>query len=312
MDFTPAQPDELARDVNSLDLRQFFVQYMMNDVLPLIAVAHLAWADELKPHSSVCKVSPLRVPFRKLIELGLELAELHSQAVDYPKTGKVVSWDKRKLWPKRWPHFMDRDSRRSYDSCQVLGLLYDNVTREKIGFEPDWDHAFDRRVLSRYDLEEASLSAARRLKQDYDRAVRRVLAQLSLRTEFELWTGFAMSKPTVGTEYKRQEVLGQESETLRTRFRGLCEEAAGGCEQDKIDPFVAAMYKVTEEETVASLRRYPDSWDVEQDWADEVADEQTARPMPLITFPWLFPEVMVRLAQGDDWVRKRPWYSQSN
>ncbi|KAH8171855.1 RNA dependent RNA polymerase domain-containing protein [Sarocladium implicatum] len=296
MDFTPAQPDELARDVNSLDLRQFFVQYMMNDVLPLIAVAHLAWADELKPHSSVC----------------LELAELHSQAVDYPKTGKVVSWDKRKLWPKRWPHFMDRDSRRSYDSCQVLGLLYDNVTREKIGFEPDWDHAFDRRVLSRYDLEEASLSAARRLKQDYDRAVRRVLAQLSLRTEFELWTGFAMSKPTVGTEYKRQEVLGQESETLRTRFRGLCEEAAGGCEQDKIDPFVAAMYKVTEEETVASLRRYPDSWDVEQDWADEVADEQTARPMPLITFPWLFPEVMVRLAQGDDWVRKRPWYSQSN
>ena len=59
MDFTPVPPRELSRDVNSWDLRQFFVQYMMNDVLPLIAVAHLAWAAELKPHSPICKLSSI-------------------------------------------------------------------------------------------------------------------------------------------------------------------------------------------------------------------------------------------------------------
>lgn len=61
MDFTPRQPLELSRDVNANDLRQFFVQYVMNDVLPLIAIAHLAWADELRPHSAICKLEEGRL-----------------------------------------------------------------------------------------------------------------------------------------------------------------------------------------------------------------------------------------------------------
>lgn len=246
-----------------------------------------------------------------LIDVGLRLAELHSQAVDYPKTGEVVSWNKRRLWPKRWPHFMQRDSCRSYDSTHVLGRLYDNVTHDKVTFEPDWDHAFDKRVLEHYELEEETLAAARRIKADYDRAVRRILAQLKLATEFELWTGYAMSKPAVGTEYKRQEVLGQESETLRSHFRRLCEETAGGSSHEMIDPFVAAMYKVTEEETVASLGKGAYQWDGENDWADEVESAQAHKPTPLITFPWLFPEVMVRIAKGDGWAPKKPWYARS-
>jgi RNA-dependent RNA polymerase len=206
---------------------------------------------------------------------------------------------------------MEKDKRKSYDSTNVLGRLYDNVTQDKITFEPDWDHAFDKRVLDRYEHSSSSLSTARRIKEQYDRAVRRILAQLSLETEFELWTGFAMSKPVVGTDYKRQEVLGQEGETLKFRFRGLCEEAAGESEHDSIDRFVAAMYKVTEEETSKALNRFEDESSEEEDWAAE-AERATRTPqMPLITFPWLFPEVMVRIARGDDWKRKKPWYSPS-
>ncbi|KAL2209053.1 RdRP-domain-containing protein [Sarocladium strictum] len=299
MDFSPIKPREVERDVNSQDLRQFFVQYMMNDVLPLIAISHLAWADEQKPRSNICR----------------RLAELHSHAVDYAKTGEPVDWDKKEMWPKRWPHFMEKDKRKTYDSVQVLGRLFDNVTKDKIAFEPDWSHAFDKRVLERYDLDDDLLDEARHIKAEYDRSVRRILAQLNLGTEFELWTGFAMSKPTIGTDYKRQEVLGQELETLKLLFRGLCEEAAGGNSPEDIDPFVAAMYKVTEEETTRALQTEYDSSD--EDLDDDIDDsfDTTRRAVgpkvPLITFPWLFPEVMVRIAKGERWVPKKPWYSPS-
>lgn len=244
---------------------------------------------------------------------------MHSRAVDFPKTGEPVAWDWKEMGPKRWPHFMENKG-RSYDSTQVLGRLYDNVTKEKIAFEPDWNHAFDRRVLERYELEESSLAKARRLKAEYDRCVRRILAQLNLETEFELWTGFSMTKPVVGTDYKMQEVLGQEAETLRIRFRGLCEEAAGGSSQELIDPFVAAMYKVTEEETTKTLQHLgegassededeDEDEDDDLDWNREGRRQLRAKKMPLITFPWLFPEVMVRIALGDQWVQKKPWYS---
>jgi RNA-dependent RNA polymerase len=212
---------------------------------------------------------------------------------------------------------MEKDKRKTYDSVQVLGRLYDNVTKDKITFEPDWSHAFDKRVLERYDLDDDLLDEAKHIKGEYDRSVRRILAQLNLGTEFELWTGFAMSKPPIGTHYKRQEVLGQELETLKLRFRGLCEDAAGGNLPEDIDPFVAAMYKVTEEETTRALQVEDDSSDEDDDDDNDMDDgfdaarRTVGSKAPLITFPWLFPEVMVRLALGDQWVRKKPWYSAS-
>lgn len=240
--------------------------------------------------------------------IGLELAGLHSEAVDYPKTGEVVDWDRKKCMPKQWPHFMERDPRKSYVSRQVLGRLYDNVTNDKITFEPDLDHAFDKRVLHRYDLQPEPLAKAKRIKEQHDRAVRRILAQLNLGTEFELWTGYAMSKPTVGTAYKRQEVLAQEFETLKLRFRSLCEEAAGGSAPEEIDPFVAAMYKVTEEEYTQGLQQVENESSEEDDY-DMESRPPVSRQMPLISFPWIFPEVMARIAVGDEWVKKKPWYA---
>jgi RNA-dependent RNA polymerase len=45
MDFTPLKPVTLNRDVTVDDITAFFVQYMKNDLLPTIALAHLCWAD---------------------------------------------------------------------------------------------------------------------------------------------------------------------------------------------------------------------------------------------------------------------------
>lgn len=56
MNYTGSKPQPLDRDVNVNDLRDFFVLYMKNDSLPLIATSHRAFADELDagPMSKKC------------------------------------------------------------------------------------------------------------------------------------------------------------------------------------------------------------------------------------------------------------------
>jgi RNA-dependent RNA polymerase len=55
MNYSPPKPIELERHVGVNDLRNFFVKYLKNDKLPLIAIAHLAFSDELGPKSPKCK-----------------------------------------------------------------------------------------------------------------------------------------------------------------------------------------------------------------------------------------------------------------
>ncbi|UKZ84865.1 uncharacterized protein TrAFT101_000756 [Trichoderma asperellum] len=277
MNYSSPSPEKLDRDVNVDDLRDFFVNYMKNDVLPLIATAHLALADSAGPGSPIC----------------LQLAELHSQAVDYPKTGEPAEWNHAAHNPQSWPHFMEK--RQSYISKMALGAIYDRVIKQSIRFRPDWDFDFDERILNRFQLDTAILKSARQIKGQYDAAVRRTLSHHNLDTEFELYTSWAMSKPTVGSDYKRQEELGREFDAIKERFRDLCFEAAGGRDENKIDKFVAAMYKITEQEIkIARFEHHRGSTNEASNLIP--ARKLEAKSMPLISFPWIFPWVMIRVA----------------
>lgn len=57
MNYTSPQPLVLDRDVEVDDMRDFFVKYMQNDVLPLVATSHLAIADKGGPKSKLCEYS---------------------------------------------------------------------------------------------------------------------------------------------------------------------------------------------------------------------------------------------------------------
>ncbi|KAM0246703.1 hypothetical protein ACHAQJ_010118 [Trichoderma viride] len=279
MNYSSPSPEKLDREVNVDDLRDFFVKYMKNDVLPLIATAHLALADSSGPASPIC----------------LELAELHSQAVDYPKTGEPAAWNPALHNPAKWPHFMEK--KNSYISKKALGAIYDRVIKQSIQFRPDWDLAFDQRILNRFALDTAMLKDARQIKSQYDAVVRRILSQHNLDTEFELYTSWAMSKPPVGSDYKRQEDLGKEFDAIKERFRDMCFEAAGGRNEDKIDKFVAAMYKITEQEIKIALFEHHRG--ATKDAGNLIPPRKLeAKSMPLISFPWIFPWVMIRIASN--------------
>ncbi|KAK4452876.1 RNA dependent RNA polymerase-domain-containing protein [Podospora aff. communis PSN243] len=283
MDYTPQQPLVEKNDVAADALKQFFVLYMKYNNLGLVAHAHLAAADseDQGAKSSKC----------------LNLAKLHSHAVDYAKTGKPAKWE-RKLEPRQWPHFMEKKRRSSYHSTTALGQLYDMVQSPVFDVKDDYEKPFDQRILNRYKLPNGILKKARRLKTQYDIAMRRVMAQLEVGSEFELWTGFVMSKPRYGSDYKVQEKVGQESYTLKKLFRDLCIKdagVAGGTHDiENFGPFVAAMYRVTLEEVRIALHEarqphvMPDG---------NVARRRiSTRSMPLISFPWLFDGVLGEIA----------------
>lgn len=196
--------------------------------------------------------------------------------------------------------------KNSYRSAKALGQIFDKVSRQPTEFSPEWEHDFDQRILTSCQVDDEMVAAAGRIKVQYDTSVRRILAQHGVSTEFELWTGFAMSRPAVGTEYKRQEQLGKEYDSLRGRFRDMCYEAAGGREPDVIDRFVVAMYKVTEQQVKDALAKLAsDTADNDDDDDDNDGAEAASHPndttgMPLISFPWIFHSVMIRIAHSSE------------
>ena len=173
---------------------------------------------------------------------------------------------------------MARRANISYRSRRALGKLYDRVVKVPANFTPERDRPFDHRILNQYEHNEETLGKVRQIKVLYDTAVRRILAQQNLDTEFELWTGYAMSKPAVGSDYKRWEDIGRENEALRARFREMCHEAIGSRARQDVEHFVSAMYKVTDEGR---------------------KEDEINGLVPLISFPWIFPEEMIRLAAGE-------------
>ncbi|KAJ0123196.1 RNA-dependent RNA polymerase RDP-1 [Diaporthe amygdali] len=293
------------QDVKIADVTRFFAQYMKNDSLGRIATAHFAQADQL----------PGGVKHPKCIEL----AKLHSKAVDYIKSGKPAVMQRR-LQPRKWPHWMERD-KSSYRSTSALGQIYDRIKIEE--FHAAYEKSFDTRILSRYQLEEEILTKASEIKAAYDIAMRRLMGQHEAPvTEFEIWSTFILSKPRVGSDYKLQENVGREVDALKARFRAMCMEAVAGKEQtqtfafansminlEKLDRFVAAMYIVTHNEVRAAVR--------ERSTPKPDADGKLEEiQMPLISFPWLFHRELARVALGRGGevraLRKSTWMNRDD
>ncbi|KAI3844379.1 hypothetical protein MKX03_019878 [Papaver bracteatum] len=107
MDYDASPAIELNHDVQIEEVEEYFVNYMINDSLGVIANTHTAFADkeQLKAESEEC----------------IELAKLFSIAVDFPMTG-VPAPDF-----KEYPDFMEKLDRPTYESKRVIGKLFRQV-----------------------------------------------------------------------------------------------------------------------------------------------------------------------------------------
>ena len=297
-DFTASTPKRLDREPTMDDVTSFFVQYMRNDSLPTIAMAHLATADDA--HLSV------RDP------RCIDLANLHSRAVDYPKNGEIATMPPQ-LAPTRWPHFIERRSGRKYRSKKALGKLYDLVVTEN--FSPDYEDPFHQGILQAFEHGEETLQTARAMKHQYDQAMRRIMLQHDIKTDFEVWSTFVMGHAKLSNDFKFADQIGHQSSALKETFRDECIAKVGGRDYDTLAPFVAAMYKVTQQEVMQAREKQA----VEDSLGNEARearamelqgfedpeeperpgdDQSQKRGMPLMSFPWLFPTVLGQIASG--------------
>jgi RNA-dependent RNA polymerase len=286
MDFTPEKPLETDDPITAGDIGDFFVTYMKNDSLGQIAHAHLAQADinaEGVDHPTC-----------------LALAELHSKAVDFPKSGLPAEMD-QELRPKKWPHFMEKKhmpDHKIYRSRKILGMLYDQV--QLVDFTPQWENTFDKRVLEAFDLETTLLEKAAEMKSSYDEALRRLMAKHGIRTEFEAWSVFVLAHNHESRDYKFSEEFGRTMGALKTQFREMCREAAGVTSVinwARLGPFVAAMYTVTAQDMEIALRQCRETKTVGGRECPVL--RMDPEHMPLISFPWLFPSELGKIATGN-------------
>jgi RNA-dependent RNA polymerase len=286
MDFTPEKPVEQAGPIDIADVADFFVTYMKNDSLGQIAHAHLAQADQQPGgvDSYVC----------------LELAKLHSQAVDYSKSGIPAVMDNA-LRPRKWPHFMEKKhlfQNQIYKSKKILGILYDQV--QLVDFNPVWEDNFDQRILDVFDPEKPLLEKATEIKAKYDNDLKRLMAKHGVQTEFEAFTVFVLEHNKETGDYKFAEEFGRTVGTLKAQYREVCITAAGATgiiDWDHLGPFVAAMYSVTAQEVRESIKECSMTKTVEGQQVP--VRKMDADSMPLMSFPWIFHTELGKLATGN-------------
>jgi len=218
-------------------------------------------------------------------------------AVDYVKTGEPARMPSE-LNPRKWPHFMEKNHKpkeQIYVSHKVLGKLYDQV--ERIDFVPYFDSPFDKRILTAYELDRKLLWDAATLKEQYDAAMHRIMAQHDIGTEFEVWSTFVLHHAMQSKDYKFHEEMGEISSALKDRFRQACYEKAGSKDFEVLGPFVAAMYKVTAEEMAYAVEECQQVKIV--GGKEKKVRSMVANSMPLMSFPWLFQGILGKIANGE-------------
>ncbi|KAK3905375.1 RNA dependent RNA polymerase-domain-containing protein [Staphylotrichum tortipilum] len=208
-DYPRVSPLELGRLVEAADIANFFVDFMQTDHLGVIATRHMVLADQ-RDHGT-------------LDPDCIKLAELHSSAVDFSKTGRAwrpdfLSDDKDDEDNEEGPRF------RYYESDKILGQLFRAVDEQNIWAQdirmtvnmtqgpPFWDQllaALEERASALGPVEwRDRVSEARIIQHTYEDAILGVMLDSADHPhqplgELEVFVGFVINKSGVQTRRQR-------------------------------------------------------------------------------------------------------------
>ena len=229
MDYTPAPQTSLNRDVTIevssappststlscgsvivcfQDVRKYFVNYLLNDTLGVIANAHTVFAD--------------REPKMAMSPRCRELAKLFSIAVDFPKTG-VPAVIPPQLSVYEYPDFMEKHERMSYKSSGVIGKLFRAVKDRSLSFtalefsHQDAVRCYDPKmeVNGFKDHIKEALSA----KGMYDSKLRSLMNYYGIKTEAEILLGGSTKLPKGFNRHRDADAVRQAVRALRNEAR---------------------------------------------------------------------------------------------
>ncbi|XP_008780950.1 probable RNA-dependent RNA polymerase 2 [Phoenix dactylifera] len=248
MDYNARRQRHTDHDVTLEEIQKFFVDYMINDTLGIISTAHLVYADSEpgKAQSPKC----------------LELANLHSMAVDFAKTGSSAEMP-RILKPKMFPDFMERWDRTMYVSTGVLGKLYRAASRhiERPNTDP-----MDAEMLPQsaydHDLEikgfEAFLEVAEDYYNQYSERLSSLMKYYGAEHEDEILTGNLRSRSMYLQRDKKK--YGEMKDRILIGVKSLHKEVQGwfksSCVESESLRMASAWYHVTYHPSYYSENRF--------------------------------------------------------
>uniref|UniRef100_A0A7N0V1N8 RNA-dependent RNA polymerase n=1 Tax=Kalanchoe fedtschenkoi TaxID=63787 RepID=A0A7N0V1N8_KALFE len=269
MDYTAAPNVLLDHDVTIEEVEEYFVNYMVNDSLGMIANTHTAFADqsENKAMSNEC----------------VELAKLFSIAVDFPKTG-VPAVIPTNLHAEKYPDFMEKPEDVSYESKNVIGKLYREV--KSITEKPQSRKYFSLAdALESYDRDmevngfENYIDDAFYFKDCYDRKLRDLMAYYKIKREAEIISGNIMSFVKSFKKKRDAEAISEAVKSLKKEARGwFNEKSISNHGPDDPCAKASAWYYVT---------YHPDCWE----HYDEVLDKREHH----ISFPWCVYDKLIHI-----------------
>ncbi|KAM1102383.1 hypothetical protein ACFX14_011264 [Malus domestica] len=237
MDYTPAPTIELDHDVTIEEVEEYFVNYMVNDSLGIIANAHTVFADK----------DPLKAMSKECIEL----AKLFSIAVDFPKTG-VPAVIPPQLYAKEYPDFMEKLDKPTYQSSNVIGALFREV--KDIAPHEGSITSFTRRVAKQsYDPDmevdgfEDYIEDAIYYKGNYDYKLGNLMEYYGIKTEAEILSGSVMRMSKSFTKRRDADSIRVAVRSLRKEARAWFNEKGTGLDSGADDVYAkaSAWYHVT-------------------------------------------------------------------
>ncbi|KAL7139043.1 hypothetical protein ABFS83_09G024200 [Erythranthe nasuta] len=242
MDYTGRRPRIMDHDVTLEEIQRFFADYMISDTLGTISTAHLIHAD--------------REPEKALDAKCLELATLHSMAVDFAKSGAPAEMP-RALKPREFPDFMERFEQPTYISKGVLGKLY-RATVQFIDQAND-NHSDERNKISPHDYfdqdlvidgYESFVEIAKEHKEMYLDRMDSLLRYYGAASEVEILTGNFRKKSDYLQRDNRR--YGEVRDRVSVAVKSLMKEVKGwlgsGCDEaveEERRKLAAAWYYVT-------------------------------------------------------------------
>ncbi|EPX74791.1 RNA-directed RNA polymerase Rdp1 [Schizosaccharomyces octosporus yFS286] len=280
LEATPKRAAKFLKTKPTIDsVKEFFIYYMKNDNLGVISNAWKAWAHDLHNnpdgiYGNVC----------------LQLAALHSQAVDFPKSGVACSMP-RELRPKQYPDFMQKQQSRTFKSETAVGRIYQYTVKfhkkneANWKFDPNVEMVYDDRMkLPKYKSDYRQI--ATEVKGRYDFDMRALMNRYDIGSEHEVYTAFILFNDEMKTsvnEFAVREEIMLLYDNIKKCYKkeyfekcGLPDNSNDQDIRDRIDSAVAAAYDVTYDQRSHSI--------------------QCGKEFPLISFPYIFVNVLCRIA----------------
>ncbi|XP_058762602.1 RNA-dependent RNA polymerase 2-like [Vicia villosa] len=237
MDYTGRRPRIMDHKVTLEEIHQFFVDYMINDTLGAISTAHLVHADR----------EPEKARSRKC----LELAELHSMAVDFAKTGAPAEMP-RALKPREFPDFMERFEKPMYVSRGVLGKLYRALVESTLQVRSNIVLS-EKLTEEAYDCQlevngfEFFLETASSHREMYAQKMISLMSFYGAETEDEMLTGNLLKRASYLQRDNRR--YGDMKDRILISVKDLQREAKGwfesDCQPEEYQLMASAWYHVT-------------------------------------------------------------------